>query len=138
LGGNFKKLPVQNQFGLRMKLQAQENDPSRCDTRRRTTDMTRSAFPCGESFKTTSKGEIMCDSIASGFEFQPQPDGTMKIEFFDDDGKPLSSQVMTRECLLRIMLGAFVTTTVMGLGPEVARTLMRVMDAVEDIEDGLQ
>ena len=61
----------------------------------------------------------MNDSIASGFEFQPQADGTVIIEFFDDDGN--TSTPRSSPAAFRISLVAFVTTTTMELGAEVAQ-----------------
>jgi hypothetical protein len=121
-----------------MKLQAQEN--ARPVATHNVASLTSPVlpFPVVSQSKPQFKEKDMCDLIATGFEFEPQADGNVRIEFCDDHGNPLSTQVMTRGCLLRIMLGAFVTTTVMDIGPEVARKLMRVMDVVDDIEDGLQ
>lgn len=36
----------------------------------------------------------MPTTIATGVEFQPLPDGTFQIEFFDDDGESLQQQIM--------------------------------------------
>lgn len=36
----------------------------------------------------------MSPSIATGVEFQPLPDGTFQIEFFNDDGESLHRQVV--------------------------------------------
>ena len=74
-------------------------------------------------------------TIASGFEFAPLPDGTVRIEFCDDNGSICNSQVVTADAFQKIPLAAFVTTTAMGVAPEVARRLLRAMLAVEDIED---
>ena len=36
----------------------------------------------------------MPPTIATGMEFQPLPDGTFQIEFFNDDGESLHQQVV--------------------------------------------
>lgn len=79
----------------------------------------------------------MCDSIASGFEFQPQPDGTVRIEFFDDDGKTINSQTVTRGAFVRIPFVAFVAATAMELGPDAAKKPIDILRAMEEqAEDG--
>lgn len=79
----------------------------------------------------------MNEPIATGIEFQPQPDGTVIIEFCDDDGNTLSTQVMSDSLFIQIPLVAFVTLTGMELGPEVAKKLVRLMRAAEEeVEDG--
>jgi hypothetical protein len=77
----------------------------------------------------------MSDSIATSFEFEPQPDGSVVIEFFDDDGNTINFQVMSRNAFQKIPLAAFVTTTTMELGPEVAKKLILMLRAAEEAED---
>lgn len=40
--------------------------------------------------------------IATGFDFEPLPNRDILIQFFGDDGVPINSQVITRECLARM------------------------------------
>ena len=80
----------------------------------------------------------MCDSIATGFEFEPQPNGTVIIEFHDDHGKPINSQILTRNAFLMIPLTAFVASTAMDLTDELGKKLGHILRALEEVEDGLQ
>jgi hypothetical protein len=41
-------------------------------------------------------------SIATGFDFEPLPDGNVLIEFFGDDGNTINAQVVTAELGNRI------------------------------------
>ena len=80
----------------------------------------------------------MSYKLATGFQFQPRPDGTVRIKFHDDDGKTINTQIVTGEAFLRVPLAAFVTTTAMDRGPEVVTQLVRIMRAAEEAEDGIQ
>jgi hypothetical protein len=40
--------------------------------------------------------------IATGFDFEPLPNGGVFIEFFGDDGVPFNTQIISKECLIRI------------------------------------
>jgi hypothetical protein len=74
--------------------------------------------------------------IAAGFEFQPQPDGTVRVNFHDNDGTIINTQIVTGDAFLRVPLAAFVTTTAMDHAPEVVAQLVRIMRAAEEAEDG--
>jgi len=77
--------------------------------------------------------------LATGFEFEPQADGTVAIEFYDDNGNIISTQAITGNAFLAVPLAAFVTTAAMKLGPEVAKKLVHILRAAEEeVEDGLQ
>ena len=39
---------------------------------------------------------------ATGFDFEPLPNGDVLIEFCGDDGVTINSQAVTKECLTRI------------------------------------
>jgi hypothetical protein len=78
----------------------------------------------------------MRHKLAIGFRFKLLPDGTVRIEFHDDGGKALNTQIITGEAFQRVPLAAFVTTTAMASGAEVAKKLVRIMRAAEEAEDG--
>ncbi len=78
----------------------------------------------------------MSDSIASGFQFQPLPDGTVRIEFFDDRKNLVNAQVVTHHAFIMIPLTAFVATTAMDMTEEFSKKLAHIMRAVEEVEDG--
>lgn len=81
------------------------------------------------------KGMTMTNPIATGFEFELLPDGTVRIRFHDNGGKSLNTQVITGKAFQRIPLAAFVTTTAMDQGAEVAKKLVCIMRAAEEAED---
>jgi hypothetical protein len=62
--------------------------------------------------------------IATGFDFQPLPDGTVLIEFFGDDGTTLTEQIVTAEVIRQMPLVAALTDVALSKGPEVAREIM--------------
>jgi hypothetical protein len=78
----------------------------------------------------------MSDSIASGFEFQLQLDGTIIMEFHDDEGKIINTQFVTGEAFKRVPLVAFIAAMATEAGPEVAKKLIRTLRALEEVEDG--
>ena len=78
----------------------------------------------------------MSNPIATGFEFQLLPDGTVCIDFHDDDGQTINAQVVSGEVFARIPLAAFVALTATDWSAEVAEKLHRVMRAVAEVEDG--
>ena len=41
-------------------------------------------------------------NIATGFDFEPLPDGNFLIEFFGDDGKTINKQIVTAEVIRRL------------------------------------
>lgn len=51
---------------------------------------------------TGGTGVLPMGNIATGFDFEPLPNGDVLIEFFGDDGVTFNSQVITRDCLARI------------------------------------
>jgi len=76
-------------------------------------------------------------TIATGIEFTPQPDRTVIIEFCDDEGMAITTQVITADLLVQIPLVAFVTLTATERGPEVAKELVHLLRAAEEkSEDG--
>jgi hypothetical protein len=61
---------------------------------------------------------------ATGFDFEPLPDGSVLIEFFGDDGTTLNKQVVTAEVVRRMPLVAVLLDVAMTKGPEVAGEIM--------------
>lgn len=57
---------------------------------------------------------------ATGFDFEPQPNGDILIEFFGDDGVTINTQIITKECLLRIPIVAKATVIAIEKGKEAA------------------
>ena len=49
--------------------------------------------------------------IATGFDFEPQNDGNVLIEFFGDDGVTFNKQVVTPDVIRNIPLVAALTDT---------------------------
>ena len=79
----------------------------------------------------------MARRIAASFDFKPQPEGTVIIEFYDDHDNTCGVQVITGQAFVSIPLVAFITLTAMKQGPDVAAKLIRVMRAAEEAEDGI-
>ena len=46
----------------------------------------------------------LCDglSCATGFDFEPLPNGNVLIQFFADDGTTINTQIITKEGLARL------------------------------------
>jgi hypothetical protein len=62
--------------------------------------------------------------IATGFDFEPLPDGNVLIEFFGDDGRTFNRQVVTAEVVRSIPLVAILTDIALERGPDVAKEIM--------------
>ncbi|NLY01165.1 MAG: hypothetical protein GXY83_34165 [Rhodopirellula sp.] len=76
----------------------------------------------------------MSNQVATGFDFQPLPNGNVLIEFCDDQGTTVNTQIITAQALVRLPLVAFITLTAINLGAEAAAKLLPVMDAAEELE----
>ncbi len=61
---------------------------------------------------------------ATGFDFEPLPDGSVLIEFFGNDGKTFNSQVITAEALRSMPLVVALTDVALRKGPDVAREVV--------------
>ena len=72
--------------------------------------------------------------IATGFDFEPLPDGNVLIEFFGDDGKTFNVQVVTASVVESMPLVASVTGVAMREGVEAARTIFAKLCASQDEE----
>jgi hypothetical protein len=69
-------------------------------------------------------------SIATGFNFQPLPDGNLLIEFCGDDGNTLNEQVVTAEVVKRIPFVAVMTEVALQKGPDVAKKIMEELSQI--------
>jgi hypothetical protein len=56
------------------------------------------------------------NSAATGFACQPLPDGTVQVEFHDDRGGTIGSQIVSVDALRHLPLLAELTLAVMGQG----------------------
>jgi hypothetical protein len=62
--------------------------------------------------------------IATGFDFEPQTDGNVLIEFFGDDGVTFNTQVVTPAVIRNMPLVAVLIDVAMKKGPAVAQEIM--------------
>jgi len=73
--------------------------------------------------------EYMPDLIATGFDFEPQPDGTVLIEFFGGDGKTFNRQVVTPDVMKDMALVSALTDLALRKGPEIAVAIMKLLSS---------
>ena len=66
-------------------------------------------------------------TIAAGFDFEPLPDGTVQLEFYDEDGATCSSQIVTHEILERMPTVIALTLLFLDQGREVVEEFLRQM-----------
>ncbi len=66
----------------------------------------------------------MTQQIATGFDFQPLPDGNVLVEFFGDDGKTFNTQIVTPDVIKNLPVVAVLTDIALTKGPEVAKDIM--------------
>ena len=66
-------------------------------------------------------------AMATGFDFEPLPDGTVRIEFFGDDGKTFNTQVVTADVLRNLALTGVLTDVALRKGPQVAVAVMKLV-----------
>ena len=74
----------------------------------------------------------MHSKTAASFDFTPRPDGNVRIEFYDDGGTTIGSQVITAMAFASVPLVAFITLTAMKQGAEVAKKLIRILREVDE------
>jgi len=67
--------------------------------------------------------------IATGFDFEPQSDGNVLIEFFGDDGVTFNKQIVTPSVIRHFPLVAALTDVALRHGPTVAREIMEKLAA---------
>ena len=68
-------------------------------------------------------------TLATGFDFEPLPDGNVLIEFFGDDGQTIDKQVVTPDVMRSMGLVSALTEVGMKKGPEVAKAVMSMLAA---------
>ncbi len=64
-------------------------------------------------------------AVAAGVEFQPLPDGTFQIEFFDDDGESLHQQFVDLPVLKSLPALARATLIAASVGIVPAATFLK-------------
>ena len=67
-------------------------------------------------------------TIATGFDFQPLPNGNILIEFYSDDGKTINKQVVTAEVVRRIPVVAVLTDIAMKHGPQAVEEIIEKLN----------
>ena len=65
---------------------------------------------------------------ATGFDFEPQPDGNVLIEFFGDDGHTINEQIVTADLISRLPVVAALMDVAMRMGPEAAAEFVERMN----------
>jgi hypothetical protein len=68
---------------------------------------------------------------ATGFDFEPLPNGDVLMQFFDDDGVAINTQVMTRECLARLPIVVHAFFLAVEKGKDEALQFLNSMTAEE-------
>ena len=66
-------------------------------------------------------------TVATGFDFEPLPDGNVLVEFFGDDGNTFNKQVVTPDVIRSMGLVSALTDVAMKKGPEVAKAIMSML-----------
>jgi hypothetical protein len=70
-------------------------------------------------------------TVATGFEFEPLPDGTVLIEFSGNDGKTVNKQAVTPDVMCSMGLVSALTDVALKKGPEIAKTVMSILSGVK-------
>ena len=68
---------------------------------------------------------------ATGFDFEPLPNGDVLMQFFGDDGVAINTQVMTRECLARLPIVVHAFFLAVEKGKDEALQFLNSMTAEE-------
>jgi len=74
------------------------------------------------------KENAVNNQIATGFDFEPLPDGNVLIEFYGDDGKTFNKQVVTQEVIQGMLTVARLTLVAIEKGTEAVKKLMEEMN----------
>ena len=74
--------------------------------------------------------------IATGFDFQPLRNGELLIQFFGDDGVPINTQVVTRECLARMPVVAHALFVAVEKGQDAALAYLNKMAISDHLKEG--
>jgi hypothetical protein len=77
-------------------------------------------------------------STATGFNFKPQPDGNVLVEFFGGDGKTITKQIVTADRISRLPLVAALMDVALRMGPEAAREIVERLNQMNQIERGIR
>ncbi len=72
---------------------------------------------------------------ATGFDFEPLPNGDVLIRFFGDDGVVFNSQIITRECLARIPVVAHALFVAVEEGKETALAYLNAMSMLDHMHN---
>ena len=73
---------------------------------------------------------------ATGFDFEPLPNGDVLMQFFGDDGVAINTQVITKECLARIPVVAHALFLAVEEGKEAAIKYLNNMSFLEHRNGG--
>jgi hypothetical protein len=76
--------------------------------------------------------------IATGFDFEPLPHGDVLLQFFDDDGEAINTQVITTECLARIPVVIHALFLAVEEGKEAALTYLRKMSILDHMTTSIR
>jgi len=68
---------------------------------------------------------------ATGFDFEPLPNGDVLIEFHGNDGVTINSQIITRECLVRLPVVVHALFLAVEEGKEAAQAFLDGVNASE-------
>lgn len=68
---------------------------------------------------------------ATGFDFEPLPNGDVLMQFFSDEGADINTQVITKECLARIPVVAHALFLAVEEGKEAATAYLDKMSRLE-------
>lgn len=68
---------------------------------------------------------------ATGFDFEPLPNGDVLMQFFGDDCVAINTQVMTRECLARLPIVVHAFFLAVEKGKDEALQFLNSMTAEE-------
>ncbi len=72
---------------------------------------------------------------ATGFDFEPLPNGDVLIQFFGGDGETINTQVITREALARLPVVVHAFFLAVEMGQDAAQTFLKSLTIVEDRRD---
>ena len=70
---------------------------------------------------------------ATGFDFEPLPNGDVLMQFFGDDGVAINTQIITKECLARLPIVVHAFFLAVEKGSDEAFDFLKSMTAEEEI-----
>ena len=76
-------------------------------------------------------GDAVEQNTATGFDFEPLPHGDVLMQFLDDDGEAINTQVITKECLARIPVIVHAFFLAVEEGKEAAIKYLNGMSGLE-------